>query len=222
MATSTKPKVLDLFCGAGGCSMGYSQAGFEVVGVDIKPMPRYPFRFILGDALEVLVEMIESGEIEEYSLIASSPPCQKYTNMGNVWKGKEYPDLVAATRTILIDTGLPYVIENVEGARDWLINPILLCGSMFGLRVYRHRLFECNPWLLMPPHIAHQDSTPKAGRGTASPKGFISVAGHFSNVEYAKEAMGIDWMVRDELSQAIPPAYTQWLGCQMLEMVKVS
>jgi DNA (cytosine-5)-methyltransferase 1 len=126
---------------------------------------------------------------------------------------ESHADMIATTRELLRDLGKPYVIENVPGAP--LECPITLCGTMFGLKVYRHRLFESNLLLLQPPHVPHRDKMPKGGTrgaGAISPKGFITVCGHFSNVDYARKAMDIDWMVRDELSQAIPPAYTKFVG----------
>jgi DNA (cytosine-5)-methyltransferase 1 len=202
-----KPRLLDLFCGAGGAGMGYARAGFDVTGVDIKPMPRYPFAFIQGDALEYL-----TAHGHEYEAIHASPPCQRYTAL-QVVRGREHPDLVAPTRKALEATGKPWVIENVVGAP--MNTTIVLCGAMFGLKVYRHRLFESNQMLFQPHHELHRDSTPRAGRGI-SPKGFISVAGNTGNADYARLAMGIDWMNRDQLSQAIPPAYTEYIGKQLM------
>ena len=207
----TRPRLLDTFCGAGGCSVGYHRAGFEVVGVDNRPMPRYPFEFHQADALEFIAE-----HGREFDVIHASPPCQAYSNQANCWPGNEYPDLISATRGAILQTGNPYVIENVAGARNHLLASIMLCGKTFGLKVYRHRYFECRPFFLAPAHILHRDSTPRSGRGK-SPKGFISVAGHLSNTTYCREAMDIDWMTGAELSQAIPPAYTQWLGTRLLE-----
>lgn len=203
-------RLLDLFCGAGGAAVGYHRAGFdEIVGVDTAFQKRYPFEFVQGDALEYVAEY---GH--EFDLIHASPPCQAFTTI-NVWK-RDYPDLIAETRELLAAAGRPYAIENVPGAP--LINPVVLCGAMFDLKVYRHRHFEVSPWLLMPPHIPHRDNTPGAGRGL-SDKGFISIAGHMNNVEYCKIAMDIDWMVGSELSQAIPPAYTQYIGRQILPAI---
>lgn len=199
-------RLLDLFCKAGGASMGYHRAGFDVTGVDIEPQPRYPFAFVQGDALAYV-----AAHGHEYDAIAASPPCQAFTRLTNVQQGP-YPDLVAATRGALAATGRPYVIENVPGAP--LIEPIMLCGTMFGLKVYRHRLFECSFFLLSPPHGRHRARFPHAGRGP-SEDGWISVAGNFIGAEAARAAMGIDWMVRNELAQAIPPAYTAFIGAAL-------
>lgn len=216
-----KPKLLDLFCGAGGAGEGYARAGFLVEGVDINPQPRYPYTFRRMDALEYLRRF---GH--EYDVIHASPPCQVHSRLKQVWKNsanyfERHIDLIEATRDLLDQIGKPYIIENVVGAP--LVNPVTLCGSMFGLKVYRHRLFEINPPILFVPyHLPHHDKTPPAGRGK-SPKGFISVSGNggvqnlgMPYLTYASMAMGINWMSRSELSQAIPPVYTEWIGKQVL------
>lgn len=172
LLNSGKPRLLDAFCGAGGAGMGYHRAGFEVTGVDIQPQKRYPFRFIQGNALEYIYK-----HGHEYDAIHTSPPCQTHTNLNNIKKIKasteaNYLDLVPQTRALLEMIGKPYVIENVVGAP--LLNPMMLCGSMFGLKVYRHRLFESSVLLFAPPHYPHRDKTPSSGRGP-SPKGFISI-----------------------------------------------
>lgn len=191
--------------------MGYSQAGFEVVGVDINHQKNYPFEFVQGDALEYLKE-----HGHEFDVIHASPPCQAYAITNNIWKKSDsYPDLVAPTRELLIETGKPYVIENVPGAP--LISPIKLCGVMFDLHVIRHRLFESNQLLFQPQHVKHKfrasyGRTPKNGE-------YYTISGHFGDVEGARKAMGIPWMVRNELSQAIPPAYTKYIGEQLIRIV---
>lgn len=223
-----KFKLLDLYCGAGGCSVGYHRAGFEVVGVDIEPQPNYPFEFIQMDAIEFL----KTQDLSEFHVIHASPPCQKFSRVQHLGKArngsyKEHPDLLTPTRELLKATGKPYVIENVMGAP--LINPIVLCGSMFkGLKVYRHRQFESNVPLYAPEHRPHNDKTPSAGNGP-SPKGFISVCGtggvrgmnSKQILEYWSMAMGIDWMTRRELAQAIPPAYTEWVGRQLIMQLEL-
>lgn len=214
-----RPKLLDLFCCQGGTSMGYHQAGFEVTGVDIDLQPRYPFEFVQADAIEYVAE-----HGHKYDIIAASPPCQDYTPLRHV-TGKRYPRLIKATRTAIKETGRPYIIENVPGARSELINPIMLCGSMFGLKVIRHRYFECSPEIWFSPatcqcramytHSGHGQHSAFRNGATA-----ISVAGHDFCVPDARVAMDIDWMTQKGLSQAIPPAYTKWLGEQMLSLVK--
>lgn len=215
-------RLLDLFCGAGGAGMGYNRAGFDVTGVDIQPQPHYPFRFVQADALEYL-----AAHGHEYDAIHASPPCQAYSNIRNLvearWGTKDYPDLVEPTRELLRQTGKIYIIENVPGAP--LINPIMLCGEMFGLRVFRHRLFEVSIFLLAPPHPRHpKNSTTNAYRGQSAFEfgaTHISVAGANFRLADAKSAMGIDWMTtRREISQAIPPAYTQWIGEQVLRYMR--
>jgi DNA (cytosine-5)-methyltransferase 1 len=141
----SKPRLLDLFCGAGGAAMGYSRAGFEVVGVDIEPQRRYPFEFIKGDAIVGLESLLARG-LDHYLLcdfdaIHASPPCQAYGSLRALNPTKDYPRLIEPTRELLVAIGLPYVIENVPGAP--LIDPVRLCGSMVGLPIRRHRLFEC-------------------------------------------------------------------------------
>lgn len=192
--------------------MGYHRAGFEVTGVDIKPQPRYPFRFVQGDALEYLRD-----HGHEFDAIHASPPCQEYSTSSRQWrdKGKEYCDLVEPVRTALRLTGKPYVIENVSGAP--LQNPIVLNGFMFGLMVNRERLFECSfpvPFALLPqgPKAAEMGRPVKEGD-------VITVCGHFSNVPYARKAMGIDWMGQKELAQAIPPAYTEFIGRELMKVL---
>ncbi len=215
---SRRPRLLDLFCGAGGAAMGYHQAGFEVVGVDIRPQPRYPFAFVQADALEYV-----AAHGHEFDMIHASPPCQAYSRLRKLVEAKTgrkraYPDLVAPTREALRATGKIYVIENVQGAP--LIEPIMLCGEMFGLRVFRHRFFEVSVFLLAPPHPRHpQGSTTNAYRGRSSfadGATHIGVHGKSFCVADARAAMGIDWMVQRELTQAIPPAYTRWIGEQLL------
>lgn len=211
-------RLLDLFCGAGGCSVGYARAGFDVVGVDIEPQPHYPFEFHQGDALEFLAEYGES-----FDAVHASPPCQHYSQMSNCRPGlaDEYPDLVGPSRQLLDRTGLPYVMENVIGsglttAPDLLGRTgILLCGQMFGLKLYRHRAFETSLSLSTPNHPRHDVPASKAGHW--KPGTIISVSGNCSPIAVAREAMGIDWMNRDELAEAIPPAYTEYLGGQLLD-----
>ena len=280
-------RLLDLFCGAGGAAMGYSHAGFdEIVGVDIAPQPRYPFIFVQADALEYLAE-----HGHEFDAIHASPPCQGYSVMHNLpWlRGKEYPLLILPTIETLEGLGKPYVVENVMGARHGAkglkkrgleshgLKAGWLCGTMFGLPFYRHRLFASNWFWLAPGHPKHRGrvttgQSPKRkgsnvsqqivanpvntawrlthdGRGSTQtkPHGEASLhrslhvstpslahwqgngaqgngvgSGHAKGWRLAAEAMGIDWMKRDELTQAIPPAYTEFIGRQLHLTVVVS
>lgn len=221
-------RLLDIFCGAGGCSVGYARAGFEVYGVDNRPMPRYPFGFMQDDALDVLRHLVggwsigpflPSGKrfwLRDLDAIHASPPCQAYSwaSARHRNAGVEYPDLLEPTRELLEKSGKPWVIENVPGAP--FDSAITLCGLMFGLRVYRHRSFEASFVLLSPRHPHHRERCAPVG---CAPKNneFITVAGHFGKLSRASAAMGIDWMSRQELSQAIPPAYTEYVGRQLAD-----
>jgi DNA (cytosine-5)-methyltransferase 1 len=199
-------KLLDLFCCQGGAGMGYHQAGFTVTGVDLYPQPRYPFEFIQADAIDYL-----KNHGHEYAAVHASPPCQAHS-MAQRLMGNEHPELIAPTRDVLNNLGLPYIIENVVGAP--LDNPFELCGAMFGLGTYRHRLFETSFPVEVPDHPEHTARTTKMGRAPVDGE-MIHVVGNFSGVAKAKVAMGIDWMNRDGLRESIPPAYTQFIGEQL-------
>lgn len=208
-----KPRLLDLFSGAGGAAMGYHRAGFDVVGVDHEPMPDYPFEFIEDDALEVLGQVVR-GSYGPFDAVHSSPPCQAHSTLKAVTRHIDHPDLVGATRALLEQTGLPYVIENVPGAP--LRDPIQLCGSSFGLDVRRHRLFECSfPVMALP--CAHGQQTKEFdrfqhGRWFKSPVVAVYGSGGGKAREHWDAAMGITWMATAELAQAIPPAFTEHVG----------
>ena len=209
------PWLLDLYCCAGGAAVGYWRAGFNVVGVDILPQKRYPFTFVQADALDVLRGQIANLGIRHFAVIHASPPCEHYSKTQRI-QSLAYPDLIGPTRDLLAPLGIPYVIENVEDAQDELIDPIRLCGGTFPeLRTYRHRLFESSVPLTAPPHAKHTVKQTKMGR-TPKPGEYMHVVGNFSGVEYAREAMGISWMGRDELKEAIPPAYTEYIGKQLM------
>lgn len=215
----TRLKLLDLFCKAGGAGEGYRRAGFEVCGVDIEAQPNNPHQFIQGDALEYL-----AAHGHEFDAIHASPPCQGYSQLRAMHPGREYPLLIEPVRNLLKQGGKPWIIENVPGAplqhySDLFgTHGVMLCGSMFGLGVKRgflrrHRLFELSfPVPQMP--CSHK------GRA-------VGVYGHGGQNgkhrmlyrEEAAEAMGITWMSRDEMCQAIPPAYTEWLGRQLLSQL---
>jgi len=211
-------KLLDLFCGAGGCSMGYHRAGFDVVGVDNELRPRYPFEFHHGDALAFLAE-----HGHEFDAIHASPPCQKHCGLKHLSK-KTRQCWVAPTRIILKHLGIAWIMENVVGSP--LENPVQLCGSAFGLKVRRHRLFESSLplWGVGCDHKSQGRSVGVYGTGgrrinrkPGDKGGNLNMA---RNIAEAREAMGIDWMTREELSQAIPPAYTEYLGKQLLSHLK--
>lgn len=221
----TKPLLIDLFCKQGGMSKGYYDAGFDVLGIDAEPQPNYPFDFIQADVFKIW-DKLPHDRAAAYS---GSPPCQEFTQLKSlaVARNGYYPETknyIEKTRELFESTGKPYVIENVPNAP--LINGITLCGKMFNLKVYRHRMFESNILLLAPPHIPHRDQTPSAGNGK-SPKGFISVCGtggvrgmtRKEIVDYWQFAMGIDWMDREGLREAIPPAYSFYIGKQLIKAI---
>lgn len=176
----------------------------EIVGVDINPQPRYPFQFVQADAMAFL--------LEGYHFIWASPPCQRYSMASQQWRkeGKKYPDLIRSTRKRLLNSGTPYVIENVKGAP--LLNPVVLNGAFFGLKVRRVRLFECS-FSIKQPSLP-KDAPAPFGMGRPVREGIdaITPVGHFSNVKYAQQEMGIPWMGRKDLAQAIPPAYAEYIG----------
>lgn len=215
-----RPRLLDLFCGAGGAAVGYDRAGFEVVGVDIRPQPRYPFEFHQADAM--------TFPLDGFDAIHASPPCQAYSQstLSQRRSGHEYPELVPACRDRLAAIGLPWVIENVPNAP--IRADFVLCGSQFGLQLVRHRWFEVS-WgplealTLMPPCSHDRLAVTVTGHGTPSyvrnsrKRQGIVEAGYGSR---SRTAMGIDWMQRDEISQAIPPAYTEWIGGHLLAAIR--
>ena len=209
-------KLLDLFCGAGGASMGYSLAGFEVLGVDNKPQPNYPFEFVQADALDFLTH-----NDERFDACHASPPCQSFSAYRRKGSGvgDGYPNLIPETRQRLKATGAPYVIENVPGAP--LEDPIQLCGSSFGLDVQRHRLFESN-MPLEAPACDHSWWTPRFPPATnrTNLRLTVEVGVWRIPLEVQQQAMGIDWMALKELSQSIPPAYTKHLGLQLLDHIE--
>lgn len=221
----SKPLLLDLFCCAGGAGMGYHRAGFEVIGVDKDEQPRYPFEHHAADALEVLTELGETGLAfgRRIDAVHASPPCQQFTAYGRSdtkgWRDN-YLDLLEPTRDGLIATGLPYVLENVPGAP--MIDPVQLCGSSFRLDVRRHRLFESNIPLITPP-CDHSWQTPRFAPASnrKNLRSTVEVGVWRIPLEVQREAMGIDWMELRELSEALPPAYTEHIGRQLIEHIGV-
>jgi DNA (cytosine-5)-methyltransferase 1 len=212
-----KPRLLDLFCGAGGCTKGYQEAGFYVVGVDIEPQPNYcGDEFVQADAIEWMLGLLDGPRphqwytLGDYAAIHASPPCQASSSLRTLHPKRDYPELIPLARELLIASGLPYVIENVPGAA--LLDPVLLEGQMFeNLRTRRRRYFETN-WPLQTPFLRHPCPAPHAPLGV-KPKAheWMHVSGHV-NLPEAREAMGIDWMNQREIAQAIPPAYTKFIG----------
>ena len=216
-----KYRLLDLFSCAGGAGMGYHRAGFKVVGVDIDPQPNYPFEFIQANALTLDEDFLAS-----FDAIHASPPCQSYSDLakrnGNAHL---WPRLIERVREMLQGTGLPYIIENVEGAP--LLDPIVLCGTMFPpLRVIRHRLFESNIKLVAPTHGKHplvftMDKRKNHYKKLDQNVSFVQVTGGGNcSIANAKDALGIDWMTKYELNESIPPAYAAYLGNQLMRYLK--
>jgi len=213
--------ILDLFCGAGGAAVGYHRAGFEVTGVDITEQVNYPCEFIKADARDV--------DLSRYDAIHASPPCQNYcwSTTKPRAKGKVYPDLIEPIRERLIASGKPYVIENVPTAP--LRNPTYLEGTMFGLGVIRRRGFETNWWLPQPRFKPRKKPRMQASKihpgNTIRKSAYCSVAGNGANgwscrVADWRVAMGISWMTRSEIKEAIPPAYTEHIGRHLRGEIK--
>jgi DNA (cytosine-5)-methyltransferase 1 len=207
-----KPRLLDLFCGAGGAAMGYSRAGFDVVGVDIKPQPHYPFDFHQMDAMDFPRVAGWGGPVDA---VHASPPCQAYSSLKSKTT-REWPDLIAAVRQGLREWGKPYVIENVMPAP--LHGGVVLCGLMFGLMTHRHRRFESSVLMMQP--TLHDGPYPKTStfkRKKQLDAGLlVSVTGNVGSY-VGVPCMGIDWMTGDELSEAIPPAYTEFVGKRLMD-----
>lgn len=257
----TRPRLLDLFCCEGGASTGYHRAGFDVYGVDLFRYTdakgkrrgfrrqRYPFASHQGDVLAVMRVLLAGGSVEfthpdgrtehlslrDFAVITASPPCQLYSITNNAHHNDEHPDLVDPTRDLILATGLPYVIENVEGAP--LRHPLTLCGSEFdlratdtdGLRVWlrRHRLFESNVFLVGAGGCRHPRDLLCAGvygNGAPSRDAAKARAGGYTppSQEVRAALMGINWMSRNGLSQAIPPTYTEFIGRQVMDHLGVA
>jgi DNA (cytosine-5)-methyltransferase 1 len=214
------PRLLDAFSGAGGCARGYQRAGFHVTGVDLAPQPRYAGdEFVQGDALEYVAE-----HGHEFDAIHASPPCQAYSTMGQRFPEAQakHPDLIEPTRDRIIAAGLPYVIENVGGARNQMRDPYRLCGSSFGLGVHRHRLFETSFPMLVPECAHVGDGVPVYGKldgrrlWTRTDGSELRAP---KTLDEGARAMGIDWMEWAELTQAIPPAMTEFIGHYLMAAV---
>lgn len=218
-----RPLLLDLFCGSGGAAMGYYRAGFDVVGIDINQQPDYPFEFIQGDVLDWLWN---TPITRVAAAIHASPPCPRYTTLakGTNANQDKHPDLIPATRERLAKAGLPYVIENVPSAP--LQSPVMLCGEMFGLDVIRHRLFESNILIMAPAHPQHRGRVAGYRHGEWFDGPYFAVYGNGGgkgSLAQWQAAMGIDWITtKDSLADAIPPAYTEYIGAQLLEAIEVA
>lgn len=222
MVEGMRPLLLDLFCCEGGAAMGYHLAGFDVIGVDIRPQPRYPFPMVQADALN------PPFELSMFDAIHASPPCQMYSVSTVQHRHNDYPDLVGPTRELLERSGLPWIIENVEGAP--MVEPgqmtfdgrsaIMLCGSMLGMtRLQRHRIFETN-WPLVSPMVCrHQTQRDVMSIVGHSEQGSTGRRGEDWGLDARREVMGMPWASRDAISEAIPPAYTEYIGKQLYSML---
>lgn len=222
-----KPRLLDLFCGAGGCAKGYADAGFEVIGVDIMPQKNYPYEFHCADAL--------TFPLDGFDVIHASPPCQEYSSTRHLRNAttdapRIREKLVSQIYMKLRASGLLWVIENVPGAP--MPDSITLCGSMFGLPIRRHRWFACSHYLYAPGPCRHTDSCINViggkirGYGSLrsqtlyhTAKGETRHREAYFRSEVGAKAMDIDWMTRAEMSEAIPPSYTRWIGSQLLDIL---
>jgi DNA (cytosine-5)-methyltransferase 1 len=224
----SRPRLLDLYCGAGGAAMGYYRAGFDVLGVDLEPQPHYPFPMVQADALGFLA----SADLGRFAVIHASPPCQFRTQMNASWRSRgvtmDRPDLLTPTRLMLRELGIPYVIENVVGAKRMFSPCLMLHGGMFGLGVHRPRLFECSDLILAPkspinhePVGVYGDHPEPKGRtrlngGRTGTRSVMRVA---RNLAEAQEAMGMPWADWHGCKEAIPPAYTEFIGRQLMDVL---
>lgn len=212
------PILLDLYCGLGGAATGYHRAGFKVIGVDIKPQPDYPFQFYQEDVIEFLDDWYY-WSFGEVSAIHASPPCQRdaaITKGTNAHLRDDYPDLYPPTREWLEYLGVPYVIENPAARPD-----VVLCGEMFGLKVLRHRRFELGGWTMpKPKHVKHRGRVRGWRHGVYYDGPYYAVygkGGGKATLPEAREGLGIDWSVDyDQITEAIPPAYTEYIGKALL------
>ncbi len=226
-----RPKLLDLFCGAGGAAMGYSRAGFDPYGIDNKPQKHFPFPFLQMDALEAMDRLLRgegltfsNGEtlyLKNFAAFHASPPCQFGSMATRQWRqsGREYVNLIPDIRESLIKTAKPYVIENVVG-EPYLKTPLKLNGALFGMNLRRTRYFETNfpiDFILLPSEAR---SNFRTGRPVKEGD-IITPVGHFSNISYARRVMSIDWMTLGELAQAIPPAYTEYGGLHLMRHLSI-
>ena len=231
----SRPRLLDLFCCQGGAGMGYSRAGFEVVGVDIDPQPNYPFEFHRADAIPLIAFLLEGGYIpgsnwylEDFAAIHASPPCQFKTQMAAAHRNRGFdsqPDLLTPARAQLREIGKPYVIENVVGAKGSMEATLALHGGMFGLGIHRPRLFESNVLILAPRApladrpVGVYGERPQRNYSTRQNGNMTGKRSEFRRartVEEARELMGMPWADWHGCKEAVPPAYTEFIGSQLL------
>lgn len=216
----SRPLALDLFCCAGGAAMGLYRAGFDVVGIDIKEQPRYPFGFFQFDALKWPLRDGPPPGRKSYDFIWASPPCQKFCRLNTREDLSGYPDLIEPIRRRLIASGIPYVIENVPEAP--IRADLMLCSHMFGLRSYRHRHFECSFPIEQPPHPEHKIRVNRRGENRRqhwANGGFLTVTGDIGTY-HGMGTMGIDWMNGAELCEAIPPAFSEYIGRAVIKIMR--
>lgn len=223
-----RPRLLDLFCGAGGCSTGYHRAGFDVVGIDIEPHAEYPYSLTVSDITQLKFDRINkcwhpNGDpswcLGTFEVVAASPPCPRYSTATPEDSRTQHPDLIEPIRSLLETWGGPYVIENVPGSP--LESPLKLCGSMFDLGVRRHRLFESNVFMFQPECSHQSQGQPWGVTGESAEIGDYARHGRKARtVTHAQQVMGIEWMNNwSDLADAIPPAYTEWIGTQLLDIL---
>ena len=203
--------LLDLFCGEGGAGAGYAASGFSIVGIDNRRQKKYPFKFIQADALEYLKE-----HGKNFNVVHASPPCQKYSFLTPHAARTKHPDIINETRAALIENGKPYIIENVPGARHLLKNPLMLCGTMFFLKIRRHRFFEIYPRIAPPILFCDHSFNPVLLSGVSRLKGIRQE----HKAKYCRSAAGLPWLSRKGLDNAIPPAYTEFIGKEIIKLLE--
>jgi len=211
----TRPVVLDLYCCQGGAGKGYDLSGFRVIGVDQDPQPRYPFEFVQMDVFAFLSTFWDVAS--RAALVPASPPCQFDSETQRI-RSNDHPDLIGPTRIVLDMLGRPYVMENVRGAVPKLRDPVMLCGTMFGLETYRHRYFETGGGFILeaPDHPTHTHTQAKMGRPVRDGQ-YGQYIGNYSGVGKSRKVMEMPWASREGIREAIPPKYTQWIGERFMD-----